>query len=203
MIANYVRLHQEYRYIHLLNHRNKNQHRVAIWWKWFSLMKRNVASVVEVLQRASRAKKGPTSRDMRILYRLLHNFFNMESKLYYSFNGVIQLGQFLSLGVVLVGLLARVHSIYEELVDKFREQFIVLGCFHVPKYDRKLEGTSESTSLEEVGELIEEDELPKMADTPTDIMLPVPTKPEKEMKETKKKKKKKKKKTSVIDDLFG
>lgn len=164
------------------------------------MMKRNVCEVVEVVQRVSRAKKGPTDRDLRILYRVLHKFFNMEGKLYYSFNGVIQLGQFLTLGVVLVGLLARVHCIYRELYEQYGDKFIELGCVKLPKYNTKLE-EHVPMDTDEVGELIEESEI--LGSTEEIIDKPEPKIEKKKDKDDKKKKKKKKKKSSAIDDIFG
>ena len=32
--------------LQLLYQRNKNQHRRAIWWKWFSLLRRNVENLL-------------------------------------------------------------------------------------------------------------------------------------------------------------
>ncbi|KAL3231041.1 Ribonuclease MRP protein subunit RMP1 [Nakaseomyces bracarensis] len=201
LVDSYLRLHQEYRVIYLLNHRNKNQHRVAIWWKWFNMMKRNVAGVVEVVQRISRSKKGPIDQDVRILYRLLHKFFKMEDKLYYSFNGVIQLGQFMTVGIVLVGLLARVHTIYRELFDNHANRFQEIGCIKVPQYSEKVDDYQPMDS-EELGELIEESEVIEHTPKPIKKTAEVNTVHDNAGKGDKKKKKKKKK-TSAIDDLFG
>ena len=35
---------------HLLYHRNKNQHRQSMWWKWFSLLKRCVSKLLYEIQ---------------------------------------------------------------------------------------------------------------------------------------------------------
>lgn len=32
--------------LHLLQHRNKNQHRHSIWWQWMSMLKRCVGKLI-------------------------------------------------------------------------------------------------------------------------------------------------------------
>lgn len=36
--------------IHLVYHRNKNQHHHALWWKWLSMLQRSVAKVSRALE---------------------------------------------------------------------------------------------------------------------------------------------------------
>lgn len=36
--------------IHLLYHRNKNQHHHALWWKWLSMLQRSVAKLTRALE---------------------------------------------------------------------------------------------------------------------------------------------------------
>jgi ribonuclease MRP protein subunit RMP1 len=36
--------------LHLTHHRNKNQHRLAKWWKEFSLLRRNMAKLLTELE---------------------------------------------------------------------------------------------------------------------------------------------------------
>ncbi|AET39286.1 Rmp1p Ecym_4219 [Eremothecium cymbalariae DBVPG len=105
-------LNQEFRVIHLLYHRNKNQHRVSVWWKQFNMFKRSVAQVLEVL-----SKREKTQYDWLKLDSLVGKFLRRQQRrAYYEFNNVVALGQFVTLGVVLLGSLAKVCSIYRELV---------------------------------------------------------------------------------------
>lgn len=39
--------------IYLLYHRNKNQHRHALWWKWLSMLQRSVAKLRRALERGN------------------------------------------------------------------------------------------------------------------------------------------------------
>ncbi|KAH7579480.1 Hypothetical protein J6896_04875 [Nakaseomyces glabratus] len=207
VVDKYIQLHQEYRILHLLNHRNKNQHRVATWWKWFNMLRRSVGDVVEILQPLGRTKnqKLKDKKDGRFLYRTLHKFFQMESKLYYSFNNIIKLGQFITLGVVLVGILGRVHSIYHEIFELYKEQFISIGCLRVPKKNAQIEEAHVTTNdNEELGELINDaDVLIEPSALLKQDVIPSENIKNESKSSKDKKKKKKKKKGSAIDDLFG
>ncbi|CCD26018.2 Rmp1p NDAI_0G02430 [Naumovozyma dairenensis CBS 421] len=141
----YLKLHQEFRILHLLYHRNKNQHRLSIWWKRFNMLKRNCAQVIELIEyhykqpeyngkmtssSSSKSKRQKQKIVIIRLYRLIHSMFSKRylSKMYYDFNGIIALGQFVTLGVVLVGLLGRIYSIYLELFELNRNNFKHVGC---------------------------------------------------------------------------
>ena len=39
--------------IHLLYHRNKNQHHHALWWKWLSMLQRSLAKISRALEIAN------------------------------------------------------------------------------------------------------------------------------------------------------
>ena len=38
--------------VHLLYHRNKNQHHHALWWKWLSMLQRSVAKLTRALEKS-------------------------------------------------------------------------------------------------------------------------------------------------------
>lgn len=40
--------------LHLLYHRNKNQHRQSKWWKWLTMLRRNVIKLSQELQKSQR-----------------------------------------------------------------------------------------------------------------------------------------------------
>ncbi|EDO15153.1 hypothetical protein Kpol_397p13 [Vanderwaltozyma polyspora DSM 70294] len=155
----YLKLHQEYRILHLLYHRNKNQHHVAIWWKRFNILKRSCGQVIEILQ----DKKIKGSKNWFKLYNLIENLINKQiNKIYYDFNGIIALGQFVTLGVVLIGLLSRIYNCYIDILELFKDNFIKYGCkaiitnsrndnFNDMKY-KETEKLLESITNEELGE---------------------------------------------------
>lgn len=44
------------RMLHLTMHRNKNQHRLAKWWKSFQMLRRNIAKLVVELEECTRTQ---------------------------------------------------------------------------------------------------------------------------------------------------
>lgn len=191
----YDKLQQELRYILLVYHRNNNQHRAAIWWKQFNELKRNTAQVVELLQAA---KLGPVR--LTRLFRLLQKFLKKQvARMYYSFNGVIGLGQFVTLGVVLVGILARVYAAYCELYQAHESEFVKLKLIHVRN--------SAPTPIVKLQALVDE-ELGEEVDIAAPIAVSTTPLVENSTKSGNsriagKSKKKSKKKKSAIDDIFG
>lgn len=187
------RLHQEYRILHLVYHRNKNQHRVSKWWREFSILKRNVTQVLELLH------KVPKNKDVIRLHSLINRLLKKQlSKIYYSFNGVIKLGQFVTLGVVLVGLLARIYCIYMETMDRYKQKFVILGCIkeNTTKQDDVTESELQNIAGEELGEEVSTEIIGRVTSN---------TKPSVNLLKTKKNKKdkKKRKNKSAIDSIFG
>ncbi|KAJ5966035.1 hypothetical protein N7481_012749 [Penicillium waksmanii] len=82
--------------LHLIYHRNKNQHQKAKWWRWLSMLKRTV-SVLASLD----SKKLATSSHLQ------HLHLDLIPNCYQAFSTVIADNQFSTLGIVLVAALAR------------------------------------------------------------------------------------------------
>ncbi|SCV05344.1 LANO_0H05424g1_1 [Lachancea nothofagi CBS 11611] len=147
------KLHQEFRYIQLIYHRNKNQHKMAIWWRNFNELKRSAAQALILVQNEKMPKSG--------LVRLFHIIQKLRkhqvSRMFYSFNGVVGLGQFVTLGVVLVGILARIHALYTEVYQIYEqdfEQLKLLRCQEKPATALISHAQLESLVEEELGEEI-------------------------------------------------
>lgn len=209
----YVKLHQEYRLLHLVYHRNKNQHRVAQWWKRLNMLKRNCGQVVELLQN----KNLRNNCELVKLYHLVNGFTKRQiSKSYYDFNGVIALGQFVTLGVVLVGLLSRIYVIYKEILDLYATKFESVGCLARSRGQNHQQSSEAKQQQEKLLESIAQEELgeemtqaivrsPEIA-IPSSKAMVEPSEAEfhEEKKKEKRTKKKKTKKTkSAIDGIFG
>ncbi|QLQ82344.1 hypothetical protein HG537_0H01050 [Torulaspora globosa] len=183
----FLKLRKEFLLIHLVWHRNKNQHRGSVWWKRLNMLKRNCGQVLEILQKPSIERAG----DVVKLYKLVNDFNKRQlSKTYRDFNGVIGLGQFVTLGVTLIGLLSRIYSIYKLVLGFFWTKFRDVGCL-----DRTISVKAEDVpaEMEEIGEEIIGTSLEATAVTVTESILPG----------KKVSKKKKKKSKSVIDSIFG
>ncbi|CCK67973.1 Rmp1p KNAG_0A02840 [Huiozyma naganishii CBS 8797] len=184
-------LQQEYRLIQLVYHRNRNQHQSARWWNRFNMLKRNCDAVLRELMRG----------DPHVvrMYRLLGSLRKQLPQTYYAFNGVIALNQFVTLGVVLVGLLSRVFALYNQITDEFTEQFKALACKRRVTSSQIQPVTPSQPTTEELG--VELNLL--MTEVTSSRTPPSPTVPATKSRETKTKKRKPKKKKSAIDSIFG
>ncbi|CAG8901921.1 unnamed protein product [Penicillium egyptiacum] len=78
--------------LHLIFHRNKNQHRRAKWWKWLSILKRATLDF---------ARSGVKS----------HLATHVIPRCYIAFSTVLADNQFSTLGIVLLAVLARLSKI--------------------------------------------------------------------------------------------
>ncbi|SCV04611.1 LAMI_0H17524g1_1 [Lachancea mirantina] len=195
--ASYLKsLNQEHRVIRLLYHRNKNQHRKSIWWAQFNQLKRCVSNVIAVIERG----KSSSAKKRKELCSLVGRFTGRQAgKFYYSFNGIISLGQFVTLGIVLVGILARVYDLFlriEKELDlessKKADESVGFACPRMSEQDlRRL-------TVEDFGEEIAE----TLSTNKPVIQETGQRNPETEIKQKKKKKKGQRKK-SAIDDIFG
>ncbi|KAJ6186347.1 hypothetical protein N7519_007648 [Penicillium mononematosum] len=78
--------------LHLIFHRNKNQHRRTKWWKWLSILKRATLDF---------ARSGVKS----------HLATHVIPRCYIAFSTVVADNQFSALGIVLLAVLARLSKI--------------------------------------------------------------------------------------------
>lgn len=193
---------QEQRLISLLYHRNRNQHRVARWWKLFNTLKRVVSQVIRCVQTI-------TPIEINKLYNVIHKFIRCHlKKMYYEFNGVITLGQFPTLGVVLVGHLSRIRYSFNEILVFYKDNFAKFYNNSAGSTVQKSPNNDNTTSYEdssilsgeEIGEVIREDDIVNLID-----MSELERKEDliNKDKDKKKKMKKSKKQKSAIDSIFG
>ncbi|GEQ72042.1 hypothetical protein JCM33374_g5728 [Metschnikowia sp. JCM 33374] len=218
------RLENEYRILHLIYHRNYNQHHVAVWWKDLNILHRNVRKILRKIYDFEVTKK-------HILKQRLHNEavaiarFMVKKRIfsscYYSFNGVVALGQFISLGLTLLASLSALHNLImsiDGLASKLEatkmpsvaEKGVTSHASSVIPEDDDL--GEEIVFTEKPAPLRREKEDPILMNTPItvpkrkfediDSIFGEKPKKKKEKKEKKEKNKLKKKK-SAIDDIFG
>ncbi|SLM35772.1 hypothetical protein LPUS_05131 [Lasallia pustulata] len=88
--------------IHLLYHRNKNQHHHALWWKWLSMLQRSVAKLTRALEEKRREQATTRMKHMRDV---------LLPGCYLSFTHMVADSQFSALGLVLLSELAKVARI--------------------------------------------------------------------------------------------
>ena len=93
--------------LHLTVHRNKNQHRITKWWGNLQLLRRNVKRLVEILS----SKEAEYRREKEALLKMA-SWMETEiiPRVYLSFSAVVADNQYASLGLMLMGCLARVNA---------------------------------------------------------------------------------------------
>ncbi|KAJ5107553.1 hypothetical protein N7456_004228 [Penicillium angulare] len=84
--------------LHLVYHRNKNQHQRAKWWKWLAILKRSAADLRSVDSVAASAR-----------YQQ-HLAAHLIPRCYLAFSTVVADNQFSTLGVTLLAALARLSK---------------------------------------------------------------------------------------------
>ena len=99
--------------IHLLFHRNKNQHRLLKWWQWIATLRRNLSKLLFEHDLITAAKTTPNRNAAVANYEARLAFMRrvVVPSAYAAFGTVIAMKSFAPLGLVLTGVLARVWVI--------------------------------------------------------------------------------------------
>ncbi|CZR58959.1 uncharacterized protein PAC_08851 [Phialocephala subalpina] len=225
--------------LHLLHHRNKNQHRLLKWYKPFSILRRNiqklhleVAALETAVKFSSEGGKGEKYvREAREVVETRVHFLEERvlGEAYLAFSTVVKDLQYAHLGVMLLGMLARIRSVIrplgkekpdEEDEDENEEEILIKGNEQVirpSRGDEEMQDLGEVVRREEVdiptqeeGQDDEEEEMkvapktpklkrPKAEATPA-LESDSESRPKKRSKEEKKKKKRKR--GDAFDVLF-
>ncbi|KAL3448636.1 hypothetical protein BJX65DRAFT_275289 [Aspergillus insuetus] len=194
-----------HRILHLIFHRNRNQHGRAKWWKWLSMLKRSVWNLSQ-----TRGSGQGNLRPAEFYRKYLAEW--IVPKCYVAFSGVVADVQFSPLGTVLLATLAQLS--YSIGIDK---NFITrhpteLASIHLPLSHPAIPDGKEDVgqALSRSGAGIDIFPGPKAQHAPHPISVnsrlaasskPSSIKPDASKQKTKTKTKKKKKK-NAIDDLF-
>lgn len=98
--------------LHLTMHRNKNQHRLAKWWKFFQMLRRHLVKLQREIQDCVKTQKKASrvAVEERLAFLQL-----LMPKFYRSFGAVVADNQYAALGAMLIGTLARVNKIITPL----------------------------------------------------------------------------------------
>lgn len=195
-------LDHEYGIIRLIYHRNKNQHRVASWWKHLDSLKRYLTKLISLIYTYSRKAKEKIRQ--KVLKVARHLYLNICRSAFRAFNGIIALGQFITLGLTLVGVLGKVYH-HVGTIEGLRET----NSNRSKSIDVDYNNVDLGADLrEELGEEVAynegEEEKKRKSVEPLDLSIRKKKKTTKDDQgNDKDKKKKKKKKKSAIDDIFG
>ncbi|KKZ64981.1 hypothetical protein EMCG_09107 [[Emmonsia] crescens] len=105
--------------LHLLYHRNKNQHGGAKWWKWLAMLKRSMGELVRAVRRWERVRddddddeeeeeeEGGGGFRAKVLERMRYMHVWVVPRCYVALSTVVADKQFSALGVVLLAVLAQ------------------------------------------------------------------------------------------------
>lgn len=163
----------EYQIVHLIYYRSRNQHRISTWWKYFSILHRKLRWVVQ------HPDDGTTITFLR--KRLL-------PKCYWEFNLILALGQFINLGITLIGVVAKVDALLAELdvgiIDDSRPKMVSALLFPSPPHAGSAGSVGSAESTVDMSAI--------------DAVTATTTRTKKSKKDKKKKKAKR-----AIDDIFG
>ncbi|EEQ85868.1 hypothetical protein RJZ56_001910 [Blastomyces dermatitidis] len=98
--------------LHLLYHRNKNQHHGTKWWKWLAMLKRSMSALLGAVRRwewewdeGDGDEDGGFRAKVLEMMRYMHVF--VVPRCYVAFSTVVADTQFSALGVVLLAVLAQ------------------------------------------------------------------------------------------------
>ncbi|KLJ08908.1 hypothetical protein EMPG_15671 [Blastomyces silverae] len=98
--------------LHLLYHRNKNQHRGTKWWKWLAMLKRSMSALLRAVRRWEwEWDEGDGDEDggfrAKVLEMMRYMHVYVVPRCYVAFSTVVADTQFSALGVVLLAVLAQ------------------------------------------------------------------------------------------------
>lgn len=187
-LEDHTSLLNEVRILQLIYHRNKNQHRMATWWRYFQMLLRHL-------------KHFFINDDYKIIE--LINKKKLMKKCFYEFYGIIKLGQFMSLGFVLVASLSRIHKLLERfstspvIVDMKDDKIQAIAQLDLG------EDVGEEVILEEVTNVSGKVESESLSFNSKTSSVETDQKTSEKHKSKRSKEKKKKKKKSDIDLIFG
>ncbi|OXV11279.1 hypothetical protein Egran_00961 [Elaphomyces granulatus] len=96
------KIHELYSTLHLIFHRNKNQHGNTRWWKWLSMLRRLVLRLLLALESDGKGDKVAALAN--------HLQRHLVPRCYVEFSTIVTDGQFSPLGTVLLALTARLRK---------------------------------------------------------------------------------------------
>lgn len=105
-------LQQDLDLIQIVHHRNKNQHRGATWYKHVKFLKSSLSRILALQVPADMPKSSArANRDSDNLWLQYYTerdaFLRKCTSIYVSFTRMIGTGQYVALGMILLGILAR------------------------------------------------------------------------------------------------
>ncbi|ODQ80191.1 hypothetical protein BABINDRAFT_129684 [Babjeviella inositovora NRRL Y-12698] len=184
-------LQSEYGILHLIYHRNKNQHCNASWWKHLNILHRQLRKII-LLRDGKESPSGGGKCSPKYQHRVRVADYLVNKIIpgaYRHFNGILRLGQFITLGMALIGVLGKVFVLLKSMFGSSFQTKPQAGSF---TSDEMTKGAVDDLG-EELGEMLE----------PLDP-IPEPAMPKTRKRNvTEEGPPKKKSKGTSIDSIFG
>lgn len=148
--------------LHLIIFRNKNQHRITKWWGSLTLLHRNLKRLIEALESPEAGFRKNREATLKLVTFLKEQ---IVPRCYLAFSALVADGQFASLGLLLLGCLARVREV-------LRFEGEEVGGEEVAEVEMEQEGrVAEESAVviptEDFGEAIKRDEVAGVDDDET------------------------------------
>ena len=218
------RLEQSLDLLHVIYHRNLNQHRRSVWWRHFSVFRRQFIGIIREIRSMNevptthleRSRKKIIDEETRSKILQRRNLWRdtLVPKWQNSFSQIVADGRFAALGLVLIAVLAQACQIvgitqdYDDLrqmeIEKVLEEFGKEEWNDAPRHSVEQNGSGE-----DMGEVITRGKL-ETNFLPDETLPPAITEPSKDKKgqllahaKGSKPARKKRKTANAIDDLFG
>lgn len=107
-----LQLTNEYYILHLLYHRSRNQHRNQVWFKYLNILHRRTRIILKLAMDWQAPQiRNKSDIEQKVLANIKYLVKRVMAKAYYEFNGIIALGQFINLGLTMLGNLSKLHGI--------------------------------------------------------------------------------------------
>ncbi|KAI5969635.1 RMP1 [Candida margitis] len=110
----------EYEILNILHHRSKNQHRQQHWFKYLNIIYRNLRKLLKLQIDIDRLQNTPKYR-LRIehkqsqMVKLSNKIIQVSRSAYWAYNSILVLGQYITLGFALIGNLAKIVHLVQNI----------------------------------------------------------------------------------------
>ncbi|KAI5962415.1 RMP1 [Candida pseudojiufengensis] len=105
-------LTNEYEILNLLHYRSKNQHHAQNWFKYTNIYVRKLRKILKLQIDINRIKnKIKIEHKKKEIIKLANYLIKISRQAYWNYNSILVLGQFLTLGLALIGNLAKIYCL--------------------------------------------------------------------------------------------
>lgn len=113
----------EYEILNLLHHRSKNQHHQQHWFKYLNIIYRNLRKLLKVQIDINRLATATTTskhhakieHKQKQIVQISNKIIQVSRSAYWSYNSILVLGQYITLGFALIGNLAKIVNLVQNI----------------------------------------------------------------------------------------